>query len=61
MHFGMNVLSIRGNPEKKIIKNTRVDGPKGQKRDAVVKDVIHAAKEALLKHNEKHNVQNDDL
>ena len=61
MHFGMNVLSIRANPEKNLMKNTRVDGPKGQKRDAVVKDVILAAKEALVEHKEEHNVQNDDM
>ena len=61
MHFGMNVLSIRAKPEEFFMKNTRVDGPEGEEWDAVVKDVILAAKKALVEHKEEHNVQNDDL
>jgi len=61
MHFGMNVLSIRANPDEFFMKNTQVDGPEGEERDAVVKDVILAAKEALVELKEEHKVQNDDL
>ena len=61
MHFGMNVLSIRANPDEFFMKNTGVDSPEGEERNAVVKDVILAAKEALVAHKEEHKVQIDDL